>query len=58
MSQAAEIAQKIALAVAQEAINEGFATIAKDIDLPQILKHQTWQPQYLPYKETANANNK
>jgi malate dehydrogenase (oxaloacetate-decarboxylating) len=42
------VSQKVAMAVAQQAIDEGLAEPIED--LSSALEAKTWTPEYLPYK--------
>ena len=46
-----EISFQIALAVAQEAINSGLATLPKNTTLEAVIKSKVWEPDFLPYKK-------
>jgi malate dehydrogenase (oxaloacetate-decarboxylating) len=50
ISKVKPIAKKIALAVAEQARQEGLAQIAADADLNQIIDAMIWSPQYIPLR--------
>ncbi|MEE9452057.1 MAG: NAD-dependent malic enzyme [Gammaproteobacteria bacterium] len=49
LSQAQDVAKKIAVAVGQQAIKEGLAVKNQDKDLNKIIEEMFWHPHYLPY---------
>lgn len=50
LADAADIADSIALAVAEKAREQGLSRADKNADFKAILKEQKWMPRYLPYK--------
>ncbi|OGT50226.1 MAG: NAD-dependent malic enzyme [Gammaproteobacteria bacterium RIFCSPHIGHO2_12_FULL_38_11] len=50
IANAADVADSIALAVANKAREQGLATVDERVDFEKALKAQKWAPQYLPYK--------
>lgn len=50
LDDAQEVAKEIAVAVAQCAIDTGFATRNQDKNLEQLVEEMFWEPRYLPFK--------
>lgn len=50
LSEAAAISDKIALAVANKAREQGLAGVDDHVDLEKTLQEQKWLPQYYPYR--------
>ncbi|MCX7120681.1 MAG: NAD-dependent malic enzyme [Gammaproteobacteria bacterium] len=50
IANAADVADSIALAVANKAREQGLATVDANIDFEKALKAQKWEPVYVPYK--------
>ena len=53
LSLAETISKKVALAVAQSAIDSGLAQINKRKNLEEVIEHHYWKPSYLPFKRVA-----
>lgn len=50
IANAADVADSIALAVAEKAREQGLSRVDKNADFVKILAEQKWAPEYLPYK--------
>ena len=50
IANAADVADSIALAVANKAREQGLSRVDKDVDFAKILQETKWTPKYLPYK--------
>lgn len=51
LSEAKMVSMKVALAVAEQARKEGLAQASDQVDLKDLLKQVSWEPQYYPYKK-------
>lgn len=51
LGNAQTVAKEIALAVAQCAIESGFAQKNQDDDLKQLIENMFWEPRYLPFRK-------
>lgn len=50
IANAADVADSIALAVANKAREQGLATVDASVDFEKVLREQKWEPKYVPYK--------
>lgn len=50
LEQAREVAERIAVAVARQVLEEGNASIELNVDLDTYIKKMMWKPHYVPYK--------
>lgn len=57
LSQAQDVAKKIALAVAEQAIQENLASKNIDKDLAEVIETLFWQPHYLPYRRKSHEQS-
>ncbi len=48
------VSKKVALAVANQAREEGVATVAKELDLAKRIEAIFWLPEYIPYEYDGN----
>lgn len=55
LDKAKMVAKRIAIEVAQCAIDNGLARENKDADLEQLIDDIFWEPRYLPYKRVAEC---
>jgi malate dehydrogenase (oxaloacetate-decarboxylating) len=51
LSDAQLVSFNVALAVAEEACQQGVANVAKGSDLKQLIQARMWEPQYYPYRK-------
>lgn len=51
LDQAREVAERIAIAVAKQVLEEGNASIEPQCELGDYIRNAMWHPQYLPYKK-------
>ncbi|MCC5791146.1 MAG: NAD-dependent malic enzyme [Legionellaceae bacterium] len=51
LENAQQVARHIAVAVAQSAIDDGYAQENQDADLPGLIEDLFWEPRYLPYQK-------
>ncbi|KTD65457.1 NAD-dependent malic enzyme [Legionella spiritensis] len=49
------VAKKIAVAVAQKAIEEGLAQKNQDADLDKLIEERFWEPRYLPFRKKTSS---
>jgi malate dehydrogenase (oxaloacetate-decarboxylating) len=52
IQQAGQASRAMAIAIAQAAIDEGYAGIETAEPLGQVIDHHMWEPHYLPYEKT------
>lgn len=57
LGNAQTVAKEIALAVAQCAIESGFAQKNQDEDLKQLIENMFWEPRYLPFRKVGSVDN-
>ncbi|NNM58920.1 MAG: NAD-dependent malic enzyme [Legionellales bacterium] len=53
LEQAREVAERIAVVVAKQVLDEGNASVEPDTDLETYIKKLMWHPRYLPYKRVG-----
>ncbi|BCA95231.1 NAD-dependent malic enzyme [Legionella antarctica] len=53
LDDAQNVAKKIAIAVAQCAINSGYAQKNQDKDIKKIVEDMFWEPRYLPFRKVS-----
>ena len=50
LDHAREVSYHIAIAVIKQLIKEGVTQLTLDQNIPSLVKHQMWEPSYLPYR--------
>ncbi|MBA2653263.1 MAG: NAD-dependent malic enzyme [Tatlockia sp.] len=55
LDKAQAVAKRIAVAVAQAAINEGLAQQNHEADLESLIQNRFWEPFYLPFRKVERA---
>jgi malate dehydrogenase (oxaloacetate-decarboxylating) len=51
LSEAKMVSMQVALAVAEQARKEGLAQVPDEVDLKDLIRQTSWEPQYYPYKK-------
>ena len=54
LDDAQNVAKKIAIAVAQCAIDSGYAQKNQDKDIPTLIEDMFWEPRYLPFRKVVS----
>ncbi|MCL9685821.1 NAD-dependent malic enzyme [Legionella maioricensis] len=54
LDDAQNVAKKIAIAVAQCAIDSGYAQKNQDKDIPTLIEDMFWEPRYLPFRKVIS----
>jgi malate dehydrogenase (oxaloacetate-decarboxylating) len=56
LDDAQNVAKKIAIAIAQCAIDSGYAQKNQDKDIPTLIEDMFWEPRYLPFRKVISED--
>lgn len=56
VAELADVSRKVALAVFEAAVEEGVATVSKDIDPNEAIERRFWKPEYPIYRRSKKAS--
>ncbi|VAX24931.1 NAD-dependent malic enzyme [hydrothermal vent metagenome] len=56
VAELADVSRKVALAVFEAAVEEGVATVSKDIDPNEAIERRFWKPEYSIYRRSKKAS--